>query len=75
MADSRQEAIHEAIQRNAADQIDTGVVLTQWVVVAEWMDGTGSRWLSKLHSESTTKWAANGMYHEALYGAWPEEST
>jgi hypothetical protein len=48
-------------------------VLTGWVLVAEWMDHQGERWLSKGHAASTPAWAAKGMHHEALFGEWPAE--
>lgn len=67
--DAKRDAIHEAIQRNAA--LSDEAILTGWVLVAEWMDHTGERWLSKAHSASTTSWSAGGMHHEALYGDWP----
>ena len=48
---------------------------TGWVVMAEWMDETGGKWLSKnsgdAGSERLTLWQENGMLHEALLGEWP----
>jgi hypothetical protein len=41
------------------------------VIVAEWIDHDGERWLTKGHAASTAPWAANGMHHEALHGQWP----
>ena len=37
------------------------------------MDEDGRRWLARAHAETTPPWAASGMHHEALYGAWPED--
>ena len=39
----------------------------------ELMDEDGRRWLARAHAETTSPWAAAGMYHEALYGDWPTE--
>ena len=30
-------------------------------------------WLSKAHGPGVTNWLANGMYHDALHGDWPED--
>lgn len=68
-SDPARDAIHDAIQEHAPRGQDA--VLTGWVMVAEWIDHQGERWLTKGHSQSTANWAASGMYHEALYGEWP----
>jgi len=70
--DTAREAIHDAIQQHARIAREEGAILTGWVVVAEWMDPAGERWLSKAHAASTTSWAAKGMHHEALNGDWPD---
>lgn len=64
------DAIHEALQEHMPKGQDA--ILTGWVVVAEWVGRDGIRYLSKAHSASTTTWAANGMYHDALHGDWPD---
>lgn len=71
-ADPARDAIHDAIQQHAP--IGSEAVLTGWVMVAEWIDHQGERWLSKAHAESTTSWSAKGMHHEALHGQWPDDS-
>jgi hypothetical protein len=65
-SDPAREAIHEAIQAHAPS--GRKAILTGWVMVAEWMDPEGDRWLSRAHAASTTSWAANGMHHEVLHG-------
>ena len=65
------DAIHEAIQKHAPRGQDA--ILTGWVLVAEWIDHEGERWLSKAHAASTANWTARGMHHEALYGDWPAD--
>lgn len=69
MSDPSREAIHEAIQANVP--VGQEAVLTGWVLVTEWMDHDGERWLSKGRAATTPVWAGNGMHHEALYGHWP----
>lgn len=68
-SDPRREALHEFLQNDLASE--RPAVLTGWVVVAEWMDDDGEKWLSRAHSASLTEWHANGLHHEALYGDWP----
>ena len=70
MSDPAREAIHAAIQENAPR--GEGAILTGWALVAEWIDRDGERWLSRAHAPSTASWAARGMHHEAIYGAWPD---
>ena len=71
-SDPRREAIHAAIQASGPEFDHGHAVLTGWALVAEWMDEDGERWLSEAHAPATTSWAAGGMYHEALYGDWPD---
>lgn len=71
-SDAGRDAIHDAIQANARMGQEDGAILTGWVLVAEWMTPDGDRWLSKGHAASVTAWSADGMYHEALYGKWPD---
>lgn len=67
-SDGARDAIHEAIQRHAPKGREA--ILTGWVMVTEWVDRDGERWLSRARAAATTSWAANGMHHEALYGDW-----
>ena len=71
-ADPR-EAIDDAIREHVAGVTDRGAVVTGWAIVIELMDEDGHRWLARAHAETTSPWAASGMWHEALYGAWPAE--
>lgn len=70
-SDPRRDAIHERIQELGPPDIDKSAVLVGWVMVCDWMDEDGERWLSKGHSSSIPTWTAEGMHHEALYGDWP----
>jgi hypothetical protein len=63
--------MHAALQSISQDEMPAGAVLTGWVLVSEWMDTDGERWLTKGHSASKAEWEAAGMHHEALYGDWP----
>lgn len=70
LSDPSRDAIHEAIQGHMP--MGKEAVLTGWVIVAEWMDHEGERWLSKGRAASTPAWTANGMHHEAIHGGWPD---
>lgn len=77
-SDPRRDAIHERIQELGPPDMEKHAVLVGWVIVCDWMDedgerwlSKGQRWLSKGHSSSIPTWTAEGMHHEALYGDWP----
>lgn len=69
--------LHEAIQASAHENDDeiTGALLTGWVVVAEFTDTDGLRWLSKITSEGSTTWQTQGFLHNALYDEWASDAT
>lgn len=72
-SDAQRDAIHAALQETGPlNTEDKSAVLSGWVVVTEWMDEDGDRWLAKAHAASLTNWTAAGFHHEALYGEWPE---
>ena len=74
MADyPERDALHDAIQANArhVQDVSGGAILTSWVVIAEWMDNDGERYLSHCRAPSTTSWTAHGMMHDVLHGEWP----
>lgn len=72
--------ISGAVQEDGPDFEGTVATLTGWVIVAEWMDSEGQKWLSKNSAdaagEQLTLWQTKGMLHEALFGDWqqPEEA-
>jgi hypothetical protein len=72
-SDPQRDSIHERLQETGPinGQEGKAAVLTAWVVVTEWMDEDGGKWLSKCHSSSLPTWSAAGFHHEALYGDWP----
>ncbi len=74
-SDPRRDALHDFLQQQGPVDIDRPAILTGWVVVAEWMDDGGKRWLSRGWSSSKAKWDADGMMHEALYGSWDQDDT
>jgi hypothetical protein len=59
------ERIHAAISEWPPN--DRPGVLVGWIVISEWMDADGSRWLGRLASEDSTRWQRKGYLHEALY--------
>lgn len=72
-SDPQRDAIHAALQESGpVHRDDRAAILIGWVVVTEWIDETGGRWLSKCHSSSLPHWLAAGLHHEALYGDWPD---
>ena len=63
----------EALSRHTPFQ--RPAVLTSWVVIAEFMDEDGKKWLSRADSEGTTQWHREGMLWDALHaGDWEPES-
>lgn len=65
--------IHEAVQatNDQQDELDDAL-LVGWVLVAEWMDPEGDRWLSKVSGtnggeDSPNSWTERGYLHEVLY--------
>jgi len=73
LSDPPRDAIHEALQEHMP--MGREAVLTGWVIVAEWMDHEGDRWLSQGRAASTPGWTAKGMHHEALHGEWPDNES
>lgn len=68
-SDPELDALHDAIAANASPVMEAsgGAILTGWVVLAEWMDKDGERYLSSCRAESTSPWAARGMMHDMLH--------
>lgn len=67
--DPERDAIHDAIAANSGHVQDAsgGAILTGWVVISEWMDKDGGRYLAHCRAASTTAWTARGMMHDVLY--------
>jgi hypothetical protein len=70
-SDPSRDAVHDAIQQHMP--MGREAVLTGWVIVAEWMDHHGERWLTKGRAATTPAWSGDGMHHEALYGEWLDD--
>lgn len=51
------------------------VLLVGWVVVAEWMEPAGDRFVSRMLSEGASPWQAKGYLFEGLNGLWPDNPT
>ena len=60
------DALDQAISAHAAPE--PGLALTGWVLIAEWMDDSDGKHLTRLSSAPITTWAVDGMLHDALYG-------
>ena len=72
--------IHDAIQRTATTHTNLdGSVLIGWIVVAEWMDAAGNRWLSRIGSAGDAtrqppEWQWQGYLYNALHEQnWPQD--
>lgn len=74
MSDDMARKITEAFEDQDLHEI--GGVLVGWVMVAEWMDLEGRRWLTRLDAnadgENLPEWQRNGYLHNALNTPWPE---
>jgi len=57
-----------AITSAIAPATDKAGIVTAWVVVAEFMDEEGKKFLQRLDSEGMTVWQRNGMLRDALCG-------
>ncbi|HVM07197.1 MAG TPA: hypothetical protein VM345_01940 [Acidimicrobiales bacterium] len=71
LADDRE--ILEVALRQVAPKSLSNPVLTGWVVVVEFMDDTGDRWLTRLDAKNMTVWGREGMLHNALLGDWDRD--
>ena len=69
MASSEQEGMDQVI--GAIPPRDE-VMLVGWVVVAEWMEPSGDRFVSRLLSSGSSPWQAKGYLYEGLHGTWPD---
>lgn len=70
--------MHEAIQRIAITDGDgDAAVIYGWVMVIEWVDKRGGRWLSYLDADAAGEgpppWQPQGYLHNALH-AWPDSA-
>lgn len=66
--EDRGEKITSFLQEIGPGHFKDSAVLTGWVLVSEWMDEEGVKWISKGSSDTLTDWVSNGFLHEALYG-------
>jgi hypothetical protein len=64
------EVIDAALGSTGPKALHGEAMLTGWVVVCEWMDPQGERWLSKFASEGSTQWQIQGFMHHGLYESW-----
>jgi hypothetical protein len=70
-SDPSRDAIHACLQQQGVAS-RPGALLTGWAVVTQWVDPDGETWLARGHSATIPYWGAKGLWHEALYGDWPE---
>jgi hypothetical protein len=72
--DPRREKTREFFQLlGPSDPDEAGSVLTGWVVVQEWMNPAGEKFLIRGWDQACALWSVKGMMHEVLYGDWPTD--
>lgn len=79
MSDQRatKEALHSAIQASSSgDAVLEGAVLTRYVLIGEWLDGSGVLVMSRLSGtrdgSDLRTWEANGLLVTALMQGVPK---
>lgn len=73
MTDEQAGALLGVVSELVTELTESAAVVTGVVIVAEWISEDGDRNLIRGRTPSLTEWSANGMWHEALYGHWPED--
>lgn len=67
----REKSLHRALEKvlaeHSPDFDERAAVLTGYVVVTEWSDEKGERWLAATETPGMPTWQARGMLHERLY--------
>lgn len=74
--ESPRDLLHRAIQgsrtEDTTDELN-GAMLRGWVLVSEWVDGSGRTWLSMLdgdaNGENLPNWIREGYLHNTLHHA------
>lgn len=67
------EAIRDILNNDRPNAAREGSLVVGWVVVADWVDPDGQRWLSYTKSEGVTEWQAKGMANEVVAGGFDSE--
>jgi hypothetical protein len=66
--DVRRQATEDALRAHAPEDR----ILVGWVVVCDWADGDGDRWLEVAHSEGMPTWQRDGMLYQTMHdNQWP----
>lgn len=71
-------AVDDAIMDACAEALgimhgDGGPVVTRYALVVEYAATNRGKGLARISGpEGTTTWEAAGLWHEALYGDWPD---
>ena len=64
---SAHDDISRVLSEHQPNLDDRAAILVGYVVIAEWSDEKGERWLSNRSAPGMPTWAARGLLHEALY--------
>jgi hypothetical protein len=67
------ERIHQALQLLGLPDGDRAGVLVGVVVVCDWADGQGERWLTQSASPGMPWWQRDGLLHAALLEEWDDD--
>lgn len=69
-----QDRVAVALQQCNPHSMPEGSLLTGWVVVAEFMDPNGEKWLTRLSHPGSSVWTTDGLLHYGLHkmGTEPE---
>jgi len=74
---AQREAITQSVNNARPNELESAICVG-WVMVAEWIDNEGSRWLTRLDSSPDHKalptWTRTGYLHDALFGSgWEDD--
>jgi hypothetical protein len=73
--DSLADALSEALIPETTDER----LLVNYVVVAEWVDMEGQRWLTRHDGDASgtrlPEWTAQGLLHNALHENWGDQDS
>lgn len=69
--------IHEAIAASRDGELEEAVLVNA-IVVAEWVDLDGNRWISRIATteggdRTPPAWTSEGLLHHALFADWTGE--
>ena len=71
---ARQDQFHHALATIGVPVVDQRPsMLVSWVVMSEWIDEDGHRWLSRMESQGLPDWTIRGMLLAGVDDDWEPE--